>query len=124
LFPTETIEGIELKDSIIYPMREKEVYKDPFFESLTHLKTSLLSEKICITIGYSFGDKHIRNFFFDAVKKNLEEIKILLGKKEPDEVIKNWDPIRKNIIPIEGEFGKDTVFERLKGELERYKSTN
>ena len=30
LFPTKTVDGIELKDSMIYPMREKEVYKDPF----------------------------------------------------------------------------------------------
>lgn len=123
LFPTKTIDGIELKDSMIYPMREKEVYKDPFFESLTRLKTSLLSEKICITIGYSFRDEHIQNIFFDAVKRN-SKIKILLGNKNPNEVMKNLEPIKGNIILIEGEFGKETFFERLSEELEKCKSNN
>jgi hypothetical protein len=54
LFPTKTVNGKELLESMIYPMREKEVYKDPFFELFTRLKTSLLSEEICIIIGYSF----------------------------------------------------------------------
>ncbi|MCK4735958.1 MAG: SIR2 family protein, partial [Methanophagales archaeon] len=123
LFPTKTIDGIELKDSMIYPTREKEVYKDPFFESLTRLKTSLLSEKICIVIGYSFGDEHIRNIFFDAVKRN-PKIKILYGDKNLDGVIKNLEQIKDNIIPIEGEFGEEAFFERLEEEFEKCKSKN
>lgn len=67
---TRTVDGERLKEAVIYPMREKEVYKDPFFESFTRLKDSLLSEKICVVIGYSFGDEHSRNIFFDAVKRN------------------------------------------------------
>ena len=115
--------GKELLESMIYPMREKEVYKDLFFELFTRLKTSLLSEEICIIIGYSFGDEHIRNIFLDAVKRN-QKIKILFGDKNPDQVMKDLEPIKDNIIPIEGEFGKDTFFERLKEELQKYKSNN
>jgi len=33
-------------------------------------------------------------------------------------------PIKDNIIPIEGEFGKETFFERLEEELEKCKSNN
>ena len=123
LFPTKTVNGKELLESMIYPMREKEVYKDLFFELFTRLKTSLLSEEICIIIGYSFGDEHIRNIFLDAVKRN-QKIKILFGDKNPDQVMKDLEPIKDNIIPIEGEFGKDTFFERLKEELQKYKSNN
>ena len=109
--------------AILYPMREKEVYKDPFFTSLTRLKTSLLSEKICITIGYSFRDEHIQNIFFDAVKRN-SKIKILLGNKNPNEVMKNLEPIKDNVISIEGEFGEETFFGRLEEEIEKCKSNN
>jgi hypothetical protein len=123
LFPTKTTDGTELKDLMIYPMREKEVYKDPFFTSLTRLKTSLLSEKICITIGYSFRDEHIQNIFFDAVKRN-SEINILLGNKNPNEVMKNLEPIKDNVISIEGEFGEETFFGRLEEEIEKCKSNN
>jgi len=123
LYSTPTTNGEERLESMIYPMREKEVYKDPFFELFARLKTSLLSEKICIVIGYSFGDEHIRNIFFDAVKRN-QKIKILFGNRNPDEVIKNLEPIKDNIIPIEGEFGKETFFEKLKEELEKYKNNS
>jgi len=123
LYSTPTTSGEERLESMIYPVREKEVYKDPFFELFTRLKTSLLSEKICIVIGYSFGDEHIRNIFFDAVKRN-PEIKILLGDKKPNEVMKKLKPIKDNLIQIEGEFGEETFFERLKGELEKCKSNN
>ncbi len=123
LYSTPTTSGEERLESMIYPMREKEVYKDPFFELFTRLKTSLLSEKICIVIGYSFGDEHIRNIFFDAVKRN-PEIKILLGDKKPNELMKKLKPIKGNLIPIEGEFGKETFFERLEEELEKCKSNN
>ena len=123
LYPMPTASGEERLESMIYPMREKEVYKDPFFELFTRLKTNLLSEKICIVIGYSFGDEHIRNIFFDAVKRN-PKVKILLGNKKPDEVMKNLEPIKDNIIPIEGEFGKESFFERLKEELEKCKNNS
>jgi hypothetical protein len=123
LYPIPTASGEERLESMIYPMREKEVYKDPFFELFTRLKTNLLSEKICIVIGYSFGDEHIRNIFFDAVKRN-PKVKILLGNKKPDEVMKNLEPIKDNIIPIEGEFGKESFFERLKEELEKCKNNS
>ncbi len=118
LFPTKTIDGVELVESLIYPMREKEVYKDPFFEALARLKTSLLSEKICIVIGYSFGDEHIQNIFFDAVKRN-PEIKILLVNKKLHKVIKKLEPIKDNIIPIDGEFGEEEVFEELEEKLNK-----
>lgn len=119
LFPTKTIDGVELVESLIYPMREKEVYKDPFFEALARLKTSLLSEKICVVIGYSFGDEHIQNIFFDAVKRN-PKIKILLVNKKLGKVIKKLEPIKDNIIPIEGEFGEEEeVFEELEEKLNK-----
>ncbi|HJH28034.1 MAG TPA: hypothetical protein C5S37_15020 [Methanophagales archaeon] len=123
LFPTKTVNGKELLESMIYPMREKEVYKDPFFELFTCLKSSLISEKICIVIGYSFGDEHIRNIFFDSVKRN-QEIKILFGNRNPDEGIENLEQIKDNIIPIKGEFGEEDFFERLKEELEKCKNNS
>ena len=118
LYSTPTTSGEERLESMIYPMREKEVYKDPFFELFTCLKTSLLSENICIVIGYSFGDEHIRNIFFDALKRNPEIRIILIGPqakriRERDDL----EPIKDNIEPIEGKFGEEKAFEDLKQKL-------
>lgn len=116
LSPTKTIDGTELKDLMIYPMREKEVYKDPFFTSLTSLKTNLLSEEICVVIGYSFGDEHIRNIFFDAVKRNLE-IKIFMINPQAKKIRHDLEPIKDKIDTIEGKFGEKSVFEEFEEKL-------
>ena len=120
LFSTKTVGGLEPKDSMIYPMREKEVYKDPFFELFTRLKDCLTNQetKICIVIGYSFGDEHIRNIFFDAVKRN-QEIRIILIDPQAEQIRndRRLEPIRGNIEPIEGKFGEEKVFEELKQKL-------
>ena len=116
LYPTPTASGEERLESMIYPMREKEVYKDTFFELFTRLKTNLLSEKICIVIGYSFGDEHIRNIFFDAVKRN-PEIRIFMISPNAKKIRDDLEPIKHNIEPIEGKFGEEEVFEELKQKL-------
>ena len=111
-----TVDGEKLKEAIIYPMREKEVYKDPFFELFTCLKTSLLSEKICVVIGYSFRDEHIRNIFFDAVKRN-PEIRIFMIHPQAKKIRNDLEHIKDTIDPIEGEFGEESVFEELEEKL-------
>ena len=111
-----TVDGEKLKEAIIYPMREKEVYKDPFFELFTCLKTSLLSEKICVVIGYSFRDEHIRNIFFDAVKRN-PEIRIFTIHPQAKKIRNDLEHIKDKINPIEGKFGEESVFEELEERL-------
>ena len=101
------------ENAMIYPMREKEIYKDPFFELFTRLKTCLCSEKICVVIGYSFRDEHIKSIFFDAVKSNPGIRKIIVIDKDPDKVKKNLDRIGRKIETIKGEFGEESVFEYL-----------
>jgi len=107
------LEPYRLKNAMIYPMREKEIYKDPFFELFTRLKTCLCSEKICAVIGYSFRDEHIKSIFFDAIKSNPGIRKIIVIDKDPDKVKKNLGRIGRKIETIKGEFGEESVFEYL-----------
>jgi hypothetical protein len=109
---------LKAENAMIYPMREKEVYKEPFFELFTRFKNCLVDKKrkTCIVIGYSFRDKHIRNIFFDAVKRN-PEIRIILIDPTAKKIGDDLEPIKDNIDPIEGEFGEEKVFEELKQKL-------
>lgn len=104
------------ENAMIYPMRDKEVYKDPFFELFNRLKTCLRSDEICVVIGHFFGDKHIQNIFIDAVKSN-HKLRIILVDKDPDKVTYNLEPLRDIIKPIKGKFGEEKVFEELKQKL-------
>ena len=115
--PKETINGEKLTEAILYPLPEKEIYKDPFFELFSYLKGTLRNEliKICIVVGYSFRDEHIKNIFFDAINKNQKKLKIILIDKHPEEVMKNLSFIKDkaNFHPIEGEFGRRKVLDEL-----------
>lgn len=106
------------ENGMIYPMRAKKVYKDPFFELFTRLKDCLINKEteICIVIGYSFGDEHIRNIFFDAVKRN-PEIRIFMISPNAKKIRDDLEPIKDNIEPIEGKFGEEEVFEEQKQKL-------
>ena len=114
--PGETIDGKKLFDAILYPVPEKEIYKDPFFELFSHLKETLKRRtETCIIVGYSFRDEHIKNIFFDAINKNQKKLKIILIDKHPEEVMKNLSFIKDkaNFHPIEGEFGRRKVLDEL-----------
>ena len=113
------LRGVE--NAMIYPMREKEVYKDPFFELFTRLKSSLADKetKVCIVIGYSFSDEHIRNIFFDAVKRNAK-IGIILVSPNAKKIRDDLEYIKDEIVPIEGEFGEESVFEELEEKLNEW----
>ncbi len=112
--PAETVSGAMLKELMIYPMREKKIWNDPFFELFIHFKKCLeLPEEFCVVIGYSFEDEHIRNIFFDAVKRN-PEIRIFMLDPQAEQIRNDLEPIKGNIEPIEGEFGEESVFEDLK----------
>jgi len=109
----QVIEG----EMMIYPVQEKYIYRDPFFDMFHYLKEKLFNnggaKTRCIVVGYSFRDDAITNIFIDAVKRN-PNLKIILLDPEANEIIeKNLKQIRDNIVPIEENFGGDKALNEL-----------
>ena len=108
------------EDIMIYPMQEKHIYRDPFFDMFFHLKKTLFNEHaetICTVIGYSFRDDAITNIFIDAVKRNPNLKIILLDPKAKEIIEKNLKEIKDNIVPIEEKFGGDKALNELEAKL-------
>jgi hypothetical protein len=104
---------------IIYPVQEKQIYKDPFSDMFIRLKESLELSKYCFVVGYSFRDEEIRGIFDDAMfardKKELKT-KIFLIDPCAKAIIKNrLESINKldniEIKPINKEFSIDAINE-------------
>jgi len=109
-----TIDGEEIEDELmIYPGKGKDIWRDPLFDLFWFFRKDLEFTKFCLVIGYSFRDHSINNIFFDVVKRNPRLEIILLDPDAKDIVDKCLGPIKDNVIPIEGEFGDEKIFEEL-----------
>jgi hypothetical protein len=77
---------------IIYPVQEKQIYKDPFSDMFIRLKESLELSDYCFVVGYSFRDEEIRGIFDDAMferDKKGRKTKIFLIDPNAEAIIEN-----------------------------------
>src|SRR2546427_7652765 len=103
---------------MIYPTGEKYATRSPFYEYLGQLRQTLLSERVCIAIGYSFRDIAINNAFLDGISRN-PNLRIILVGPSADRVRATLDPtIQKHVLGLHGEFGNEllptSIMERVK----------
>jgi SIR2-like domain len=74
--------------TIIYPIYEKHITRDPFFTLYEYFRRRLFREDIIIVIGYSFRDLTINNAFSDWLASKPESRLIITARKENHEVIR------------------------------------
>lgn len=74
--------------TMIYPIYEKHITRDPFFTLYEYFRRTLFKEDIVIVIGYSFRDLTINNAFSDWLASKPESRLIITAKKENHEVIR------------------------------------
>lgn len=115
------IDGEEIKGEVmIYPIQEKYILRDPFFEMFYFLKEELKHKHVCLVIGYSFRDETIKNIFIDAVNQN-PKLKIVLLAPSANEIIeKELSQIKRNVVGINGKFGDIGIYEKLKDKIENF----
>ena len=110
--------GEKVKEPMmIYPIGEKHATKYPFYEYLGHLRQILMSEPVCIVVGYSFRDVPINNAFIDGVSKN-KNLRIILLSPSATKVRENLDESLRNRLrainmPFEEARATDTIAEAV-----------
>jgi hypothetical protein len=89
--------------TIIYPIYEKHITRDPFFTLYQYFRRTLFNEDIVIVIGYSFRDLTINNAFSDWLASKPESRLTITAKKENHEVIRRIidNEIYKNMTATE-----------------------
>lgn len=75
------------QEVLLYPARGKAAHADPFATLVSHFDRALAEAELCIVIGYSFQDAHIRRLVLDRMVTN-RRLQLLLVNPKADEVIK------------------------------------
>jgi hypothetical protein len=88
---------------LIYPGIYACLAKEPQLELLFQLKKSLKRARICVVIGYSFGDSHIKQVFLDSCNKN-SGLKIFLVLPNPTRTIHEKRLENGHFIPVKRKF--------------------
>jgi hypothetical protein len=68
--------------TMIYPIYEKFVSKDPFFALYQYFRKMLFKDDIVIVIGYSFRDASINNAFLDWLRSKPTSRLIIVARQE------------------------------------------
>lgn len=80
-FPRDTAEEV-----LLYPARGKAAHADPFATLMSRLNQALAQANLCISIGYSFRDTHIRRAILDRMVTN-RELQLLIVNPAAEEVM-------------------------------------
>lgn len=90
---------------MIYPTGEKYATRSPYYEYLGQLRRALVTEQVCIVLGYSFRDTPINNAFLDGIQKN-SKLRILVVGPSASKVRSGLDSdLQKNVLALNGSFG-------------------
>ena len=115
---SETFDYTKIESELmIYPIQEKQIYKDPFSDMFNRLKDSLETSKYCFVVGYSFRDEEINNIFDDAMfyrDRKGQKTKIFFIDPSAEAIIENrLESINEldniEIKPIDKEFSIEAI---------------
>lgn len=91
---------------MVYPIQEKELYIEPYMTMFHELLRALEKWVVWISVGYSFGDRTIREMFIRSSKSNT---RLAILHPRADEVAKKLDGFRGHIVPVKGRLEEDTI---------------
>ena len=95
-------------DVMLFPIREKDLYLDPWFTLFRDLKSGLSIKDKLYAIGYAFNDEFIKNAFQEALAHDSNKKLIIINPYAKDIKKKFSESVKKQIeiLPINfgGEF--------------------
>lgn len=65
------------REVLIYPVKEKNTFREPFYDMFHYLKRNLREKERCYVVGYSFRDDDLLGLFTDAMQLN-ERLRLIL----------------------------------------------
>jgi len=91
---------------MLYPIEEKALFVDPYMTMFLQLNRELGSTPNWLVIGYSFGDRFIRDIF---VRNSRQGIRTVLLHPHAQEIAKRLDGFKGRLEVVEGRFGQDNI---------------
>lgn len=94
------------EQAILYPIEEKELYEEPYLTMFQYLNRELASNTNWLVIGYSFGDKIIRDIF---VRNSVPSTRLVILHPHKDQVEPRLAGFRGRLGVLEKRFGPDGI---------------
>lgn len=95
---------------MLYPIEEKTLYMEPYLTMYQMLNRELKSDKNWVVVGYSFGDRVIRDIF---IRNSEDGSRLVLIHPRATEIFPRLAGIRGKQVPLTTKFGE--------GDLQKFK---
>lgn len=100
-----TLYGVEvIQELLIYPVREKYTFREPFYTMFHHLKECLDRSEMCFVVGYSFRDDDILGIFHDSMTLNARLNLCLIDPNARSIASDKFSSFQNRVQIIENEF--------------------
>jgi hypothetical protein len=89
---------------MVYPILEKELYSEPYMTMFNELYRELMRRDLWAIVGYSFGDRIIRDLF---LRMSRSQVRLVLLHPHANQIVKDLerDGFRGRLVPLEEHFG-------------------
>lgn len=98
---------------VIYPLRQKQLYIDPYIQMFYLLDKELESKRVWIVIGYSFRDAVIKKVFTSNFFKDTSKRMVLVDPSAGEIVEKQFAACKQRIKTISKEFGRESDYKEV-----------
>jgi hypothetical protein len=100
---------------MLYPLRQKDMYLDPWFDLFRGFKYDLSRTRNWISIGYAFNDEFITNIFRETLSRGGH--KLIIVSPSVNEIVTEKFNSYKNIGIIKAKFGERGTVSKILDEL-------
>ena len=102
-----------IDEVVIYPLRQKLLYIDPYIQMFYLLDKELDSKRVWIVIGYSFRDAVIKKIFTSNFFKDTSKRMVLVDPSADEIVEKQFPDCTQRIKTISKEFGRESDYKEV-----------
>ncbi len=91
---------------MLYPIEEKALFVDPYMTMFLQLNRELATTPYWFVIGYSFGDRFIREIF---MRNSKQGVRLVLLHPHADQIAKQLDGFKGRLELVRERFGGDDM---------------
>lgn len=91
---------------MLYPIEEKTLYMEPYLTMYQMLNRELNSDKNWVFVGYSFGDRVVRDI---VVRNSTNDSRLVLIHPRATEILQRLVGIRGKQVPLATRFGEGNL---------------
>jgi len=91
---------------MLYPIEEKALFVEPYMTMYLQLNRELATTPYWFVIGYSFGDRFVRDIF---IRNSKQSVRMVLLHPHAEDIAKRLDGFKGRLEPVQERFGGEDM---------------